>query len=432
MQNTLDPCFWGHNTHLSDPLKFAETDPNLRRLVNCKHSYTASMMNELPKDVPGIYTITGGRQIGKTTLLKQWMNQLLKSNVAPQNIVFFTGEMIDDHHSLTRMVQNAIASAANGMKFIIVDEVTYIKDWDKAIKFLADLGIFEDVVVMLTGSDLLMLQEARMRFPGRRGTSDKVDFHLYPLSFREVVNLKYPNKVWDSVEKDLLLKIFEEYLIHGGYMTAINDYAESGVISTATKRTYSDWVRGDMLKKGKNEHYLRDVMTSILRSYGSQVTWNSLVHHASINHPQTIQDYVNLLEMMDVVFIQHALIEDKLTYAPKKAKKILFNDPFIYHCMMDWLGLEIQNIDSLLAETAAISNIKRFYPTYYIKAEGEVDIAYIKDNKFWPIEVKWTNQMRSKDLKQIQKYSNGIILCKNKVTDLENSHFLPWFLYHFP
>ena len=99
---------------------------------------------------------------------------------------------------------------------------------------------------------------------------------------------------------------------------------------------------------------------------------------------------------------------------------------------MDWLNLDLGSIDSFLVETAVISNIRRLYPTYYIKAEGEVDIAYIKDDKFWPIEVKWTSQMRPKDLKQIQKYPNGIILCKNKVTDLEKSLFLPWFLYHFP
>jgi len=28
-------------------------------------------------------------------------------------------------------------------------------------------------------------------------------------------------------------------------------------------------------------------------------------------------------------------------------------------------------------------------------------IAYVKDNKFWPIEVKWTTQIRPKDLKKL-------------------------------
>jgi len=68
-----------------------------------------------------------------------------------------------------------------------LDEVTYIKDWDKAVKFAADAGLLEDTFLMLTGSDLSLIQEARMRFPGRRGSASIINFHLYPLSFRETV-----------------------------------------------------------------------------------------------------------------------------------------------------------------------------------------------------------------------------------------------------
>ncbi|MCD6322232.1 MAG: hypothetical protein J7L77_04330, partial [Clostridiales bacterium] len=46
--------------------------------------------------------------------------------------------------------------------------------------------------------------------------------------------------------------------------------------------------------------------------------------------------------------------------------------------------------------------------------EGEVDIAYIDENRFWPVEIKWTNQLRPKELKQISKYPNSLILTKVK------------------
>jgi len=29
--------------------------------------------------------------------------------------------------------------------------------------------------------------------------------------------------------------------------------------------------------------------------------------------------------------------------------------------------------------------------------------------KFWPVEIKWTNQLRPKDLKQVAKYPNAQI-----------------------
>lgn len=56
--------------------------------------------------------------------------------------------------------------------------------------------------------------------------------------------------------------------------------------------------------------------------YGTQVSWSALSKDLSINHPQTLADYAAHLENMDTLFIQGALLEDKLTMAPKKAKKL--------------------------------------------------------------------------------------------------------------
>ncbi len=103
--------------------------------------------------------------------------------------------------------------------------------------------------------------------------------------------------------------------------------AIGGAIRVATLATYADWIRGDASKSGKSEHYLREILGAIVRRIGSQVTWNSLVKELSIDHPKTVADYMELLTSMDAVFIQPALIEDRLVGAPKKARKIMFADP---------------------------------------------------------------------------------------------------------
>ncbi|MFX8653252.1 hypothetical protein ABTM19_21215, partial [Acinetobacter baumannii] len=72
-----------HNTHLEDPAKFRQLDPQLRRLNKLPFVHTPSLLAQLPMYVPGIYTITGGLQIGKTTLLKQWMEVLLEQKIDP-------------------------------------------------------------------------------------------------------------------------------------------------------------------------------------------------------------------------------------------------------------------------------------------------------------------------------------------------------------
>ena len=111
--------------------------------------------------------------------------------------------------------------------------------------------MLEQTELILTGSELTVIQEARMRFPGRRGKAKAVDFHLYPLSFCEVVEMKkIIQEPLDEVLShpspaivDTLSNEFKNYLKHGGFLTAINDIAVDGRISVSTLHTYSDWIR---------------------------------------------------------------------------------------------------------------------------------------------------------------------------------------------
>lgn len=416
--------------HLIDVERFETLDPHLQVLADQVYIYHAPLIDELPKDIPGIYTVGGGRQIGKSTLLKQWMVSLMESGVDPKSIAFFSGELIDDHQALYKIVTNQLNDMpSESLRYVIIDEVTYISGWDKTIKYLADAGLIRDVVLVLTGSDLVLMKEARMRFPGRRGKADKVNFHVYALSFREFLALtrRLPNDLAAPTDDDMktLYQALNDYLIHGGYLTAINEYAKTQSISIATLETYSEWIRGDMLKRGRQEHFLQEIMGAIIKRYNSQVSWINLAQDLSIDHPKTVSDYIATLESMDAVFVQSAILEDKLVAAPKKHKKVVFTDPFIYHAMNAWINpttnpfaeqitpiLQDSDTSSKLIESIVATHYRRVYPTYYIKAEGEVDVAYVYDKKFWPVEVKWTNQIRSKDLKQITKYKNAKIYAK--------------------
>ena len=388
--------------------------------------------------MPGVFTLGGGRQTGKSTLLKQWMAELLEDEVPSLAISYLSGELIDDHHNLMRHIEDHLSAVPRDeFNYLIVDEVTYIRGWDMAVKYAVDAGMLDMTALMVTGSDLAFLQDARMRFPGRRGDAAVGDFHLRPLSFREFVALEGKVADLDDLLEerfggqdktvDLLYDGLDRYLVHGGYLTAINDMAAHGGIRPSTLATYSDWIRGDALKRGKQEAYLREVLSAIATRYTSQVTWNGLARDLSIDHPKTVADYVELLQRMDAVAVVPALREDKLGPAPKKAKKLIFRDPFILHAVRAWLEpstdpFNDQILPSLrdpvrasqIVEACVADHFRRCFPTYYIKAQAEVDIAYVRDKRFWPVEIKWTNQLRPKTLKQIARYDNGEIWSKSR------------------
>ncbi len=100
----MDIRFSPHNIHQENPDLFSSMDPHLQHLRKQLLVHRSELLDLLPRHNPGIYTISGGRQIGKTTLLKQWMNELLESGVAPERITYITGELVDDHHSLVRLL----------------------------------------------------------------------------------------------------------------------------------------------------------------------------------------------------------------------------------------------------------------------------------------------------------------------------------------
>lgn len=449
-----------HNQFKESLSRFKNFDPHLKRISNVPYVYRSPLLGEENFHSSGIYLITGGRQVGKTTFLKQFIVKLVEErDIRPENILFITGEIIDDHHILRRIISQFYENITSH-GYLFVDEINYIRDWDKSIKYLSDAGFFEDISVILTGSDSQVIRTSMKHFAGRRGASDRVDFDFHPLSFKEFVCLirKDLKPLCDSIvahplnstltgyenEHNKLTGLLYKYLIHGGYLPAINEYHLNKTISKSVMNIYIHWIIGDILKYNKSENYLFEILKGIKSTYNSQISWNSLSKYLSIEHHKTVSDYCNILESMHVLHIQEAILEHKLTGAPKKNRKIYFRDPFIDHAITNYLNPDmtinaleekIQNTveASAYVEAICVDHCKRWLPTYYIKgSKGEVDLALVKNGKLYPIEVKWTSQVRNTDLKQIRTYENGIVLTPGSTVEKRLNIFLPLvrFLIH--
>jgi hypothetical protein len=65
--------------------------------------------------------------------------------------------------------------------------------------------------------------------------------------------------------------------------------------------------------------------------------------------------------------------------------------------------------DAAIIEGCLASLFRRHRDVYYIKSQGEVDIAIPLEKGFLPIEIKWAETLRRQELKQILTYKKGII-----------------------
>lgn len=253
-----------------------------------------------------------------------------------------------------------------------------------------------------------------MSFPGRRGVADQTDFHLYPLNFFQYTTLILGTKKKPTSAE--LQLCFQNYLQCGGYLRAINDFAQQGKITPATFQTYEQWIRGDFLKHNKNEEYLLSLLNSLLVVGVSQISYSTLTQKIGLLSKETVIDYCRLLNRMDILFTLQAFDQNKNQGFPRKDRKFHFTDPFIYRTLFNWLkregALNLEICESTLVEACVASHCLRQAKTFYFKGQGEIDIIWLKENAINAIEIKWSNQIRPNDLKMLQHFSNSFILTK--------------------
>jgi predicted AAA+ superfamily ATPase len=263
------------------------------------------------------------------------------------------------------------------------------------------------------------LHQASVRFPGRRGQAAIVDFHLHPLTFREYVGLAHPQYLPNPHRHvEHLFADFDQYLKCGGFLRAMNDLHKNKAIREATLATFEQWIRGDFIKRGKSEESLLLVLQTFYDVGVSQNTYSGLTERAGAVAKETFMDYCQLLERMDVLFTLEAFDQNKKRGFPKKAFKTHFSDPFIQHLVERWLLRERRIGESTkdearLVESCVAAQFRHITPTYYIKADGEIDLVLVQGKEFIPVEIKWSRTVRPHDLKQLKKYKRSFILSKS-------------------
>jgi len=122
----------------------------------------------------GLLVIKGPRRIGKTTLLYYIVKRILddvengKLSINTENILYLS---LDDQDLNKEILEILLEMYLNrkGKKVILLDEASFIPEWNKIIKNFIDRGLTQNAVVIVTGSYGVDLEEAERLFYGRTG-----------------------------------------------------------------------------------------------------------------------------------------------------------------------------------------------------------------------------------------------------------------------
>ncbi|MBM3284331.1 MAG: ATP-binding protein [Candidatus Aminicenantes bacterium] len=443
-----------HNPWWADSSSLRQ-DKHLVEFYASRLRWRPSLLDEIHLAEDLVYIIRGPRQIGKTTTLKLLIESLLHQGTDPRQICYLDCELagIRNFKELIDIIGDYVEfmrSALGGNRlFLLLDEVTFIKDWAIGIKALSDKGILENITTIVTGSNAVDLKKGGERMPGRRGERAGLDKRLLPLTFREYILAFAPEmkekiapasfvpdlrsaqeKILEmSVIDKKLSSLFSQYLLTGGFPRSINSFLKTGKVEDFVYALHRDSIIGEVTRIGKKESYLREIVAWVSERHGNPLDWRDISRETDIGKHDTARDYAEDLELLflwDIFFKSHRM--DRPLPAFRSQKKIYFKDPFIFQAFWSWSRgtpdpwktamdyLMVPSNKAAVVESVVAAHLKNKFgrELFYWKPDHEVDFLIFRGGQLHQlIEVKYQETIRAENFKHLKKAGKGVLLSKS-------------------
>lgn len=251
----------------------------------------------------GNYVFVGVRQCGKSYMLYQRIQQLLREGHNIKEIVYINFD--DERLHLMKaeeldMILQAYASSNKGKPLLFFDEIQNIEGWEHFARRLAN----QKYQVFITGSNAKMLgRDIATTLGGRYWTRN-----VYPFSFKEYIGREQINLDlhWSESPrlKALVERAFNTYFQFGGFPDVFDIRAKRVWLNELyNKIFFSDLV---VRNKIRNETALRMTVKRLAESVKQPTAYNrisNLVRSAGINcQANTVMDYVSCMRDACLIF----------------------------------------------------------------------------------------------------------------------------------
>jgi hypothetical protein len=359
-------------------------------------SFKRSMFSEIQKymKMRQIIAIVGLRRTGKTTIMLQTIDTLLKKGIDQKKILYFSFDenikSLDEVMNIYR--ENILKGDLDVEKtYIILDEIQKLRDWENKIKIYYDL--YPNIKFLITGSaSLNILIDAKESLAGRI-----FYFNLDLLSFGEFLDLKGKNSkeikenvdLWKHEIKseinNYLLKPFAEIIDVDDDIA--KRYIREGVIEKTIFRDLSS------LFEIKDIELIDKLIGIISYNPGMIINLDEISREQGRSR-QTISNYLYYLR---TCFVIRELKNFKGSFkvSSRKLKKYY---P-IHPCVALALGKPDQG--------KVVENLIQFVSQsehFWRESGKETDFVLSKDNLVLPIESKYSKHIRMRDIKRLIKF----------------------------
>ena len=179
-----------------DPTAWVAADQTLRLRAAFDLGHRSRLLDDVatgPVD-DKLVVVRGPRRVGKSVLLKDTAARLCgRKDVDARQLIYLPtdGMRASDLNRVTKLGRELTRSVSDAPRIWLLDEVTGIRGWTQALKYLRDNSEFGAETVVCTGSS--WDEEGNMErdlLAGRAGrSSNRRSRILHPMSFREVLGV---------------------------------------------------------------------------------------------------------------------------------------------------------------------------------------------------------------------------------------------------
>lgn len=324
----------------------------------------------------------GPRQTGKSTLVQ--------TILAAQDLSFLylNGDEVDVRNLLLDTNSAKLKALVGKNTLVFIDEAQRIPGIGLTLKLFTDQ--MPEIQVIATGSSSFDLSN-KVNEPL---TGRKYAFHLYPISFGEMV--QHHGLLTEK-------RLIEHRLIFGYYPEIVShtDEAQERLKLLAGSYLYQDIL---MLEQVKKPVLLEKILKALALQIGSEVNFHELGQLVGADN-KTVEKYIDLLEKSFVIFRLPALnrnVRNEL----KKGKKIYFYDCGIRNSIINNFNLPSQRTDVgalwenyFMAERMKyIAYEQRITDSYFWRTtqQQEIDLVEETGDEMHAFELKWNEHSKAR------------------------------------
>ncbi|MFB6209160.1 MAG: ATP-binding protein [Candidatus Nanohaloarchaea archaeon] len=306
---------------------------------------------ELDTESPHAVIISGVRRAGKSTLLKQLMDE------TNTYLNFEDTRLADFELRDFKKLQEIFEEEFKDHETVFLDEIQNVEEWEKYVRQQQEKG----KKFFITGSNASMLSKEL----GTRLTGRHLTYEIFPFSYREMLELKDREASKESFKHYLEKGCFPEYLKYENQQILQELMQDILIRDIAVRHNIRD------------TETLRKMAVYLMTNIGNEITHNSLRDYFDLGSTNTVSSYISHFKESYLLFTI-----PQFHHSPKKQ---MVNPKKVYS-----IDTGLSKAHSLtsspdrgrLLENAVFLHLRRQHnEIYYYQGENECDFLVREDGE---------------------------------------------------